>query len=79
ETGEVPGYSDLVKRPMDLGTMTTKVQRGRYRSREDFAASHIFPNDFRLVTGNAKIFNLPGSIYHTEADKLDQISKVSST
>ncbi|KAJ7457355.1 hypothetical protein FB451DRAFT_1406794 [Mycena latifolia] len=75
---QVPGYSDLVKRPMDLGTMTTKVQRGRYRSLEDFA------NDFRLVTSNAKIFNPPGSIYYTEADKLevwglDQISKASST
>ncbi|KAF7333485.1 Bromodomain-containing 7 [Mycena venus] len=75
---QVPGYSDLIKRPMDLGTMTVKVQRGRYRSLEDFA------DDFRLVTGNAKIFNPPGSIYHTEADKLevwglDQISKASST
>ncbi|KAJ6523304.1 hypothetical protein B0H19DRAFT_652083 [Mycena capillaripes] len=75
---QVPGYSDLIKRPMDLGTMTTKVQRGRYRSLEDFA------DDFRLVTGNAKIFNPPGSIYHTEADRLevwglDQISKASST
>ncbi|KAJ7664358.1 hypothetical protein DFH06DRAFT_1041710 [Mycena polygramma] len=75
---QVAGYSDLIKRPMDLGTMTTKVQRGRYRSLEDFA------DDFRLVTGNAKIFNPPGSIYHTEADKLevwglDQISKASST
>jgi bromodomain-containing protein 7/9 len=41
-------------------------------------------DDFRLVTGNAKIFNPPGSIYHAEADKLevwglDQISKASST
>ncbi|KAJ7123878.1 hypothetical protein C8R43DRAFT_1241115 [Mycena crocata] len=75
---QVPGYSDLVKRPMDLGTMTTKMQRGRYRSLEDFA------NDFRLVTSNAKIFNPPGSIYHTEADKLEVwglelISKASST
>ncbi|KAJ7929682.1 Bromodomain-containing protein, partial [Mycena leptocephala] len=58
---QVPGYSDLIKRPMDLGMMTTKVQRGRYRSLEDFAASHIFPNNFRLVTGNAKIFNPPGA------------------
>ncbi|KAJ7187168.1 hypothetical protein C8R46DRAFT_1207137 [Mycena filopes] len=75
---QVPGYADLVKRPMDLGTMTVKVQRGRYRSLEDFA------NDFRLVTSNAKIFNPVGSIYHTEADRLevwglDQISKASST
>ncbi|KAJ7722652.1 hypothetical protein DFH07DRAFT_1006475 [Mycena maculata] len=75
---QVPGYSDLVKRPMDLGTMTVKIQRGRYRSLEDFA------NDFRLVTSNAKIFNPPGSIYYTEADRLEvwgleQISKASST
>ncbi|KAF8198184.1 hypothetical protein K438DRAFT_1717831 [Mycena galopus ATCC 62051] len=75
---QVPGYSDLIKRPMDLGTMTVKVQRGRYRSLEDFA------DDFRLVTGNAKIFNPPGSIYHSEAEKievwgLDQISKAAST
>ncbi|KAJ7754107.1 hypothetical protein B0H16DRAFT_1543695 [Mycena metata] len=75
---KVTGYADVVKRPMDLGTMTAKVQRGRYRSLEDFA------NDFRLVTSNAKIFNPPGSIYYTEADRLevwglDQISKASST
>ncbi|KAF8192704.1 hypothetical protein K438DRAFT_2017894 [Mycena galopus ATCC 62051] len=75
---QVPGYSDLIKRPMDLGTMTVKVQRGRYRSLEDFA------DDFRLVTGNAKIFNPPGSIYHSEAERievwgLDQISEAAST
>lgn len=34
---QVPGYADLIKRPMDLGTMTTKVEKGRYRSLEDFA------------------------------------------
>ncbi|KAF8962904.1 hypothetical protein BDZ97DRAFT_1662417 [Flammula alnicola] len=74
----VPGYSDIVKHPMDLGTMTDKVNRGKYRSLEDFAS------DFRLVTMNAKIFNPPGSIYYTEADRLevwglDHISKAAST
>lgn len=34
---QVQGYSDVVKRPMDLGTMSVKVARGRYRSLEDFA------------------------------------------
>ncbi|KAJ7591522.1 hypothetical protein C8J56DRAFT_935772 [Mycena floridula] len=67
-----------VKRPMDLGTMAIKVQRGRYRSLEDFT------NDFRLVTGNAKLFNPPGSLYYVEADRLevwglDHISKAAST
>lgn len=33
----VPGYGDLVKQPMDLGTMTIKVARGKYKTLEDFA------------------------------------------
>jgi bromodomain-containing protein 7 len=75
---KVPGYTDVVKRPMDFGTMALKVKRGKYRSLEDFAS------DFRLVTSNAKAFNPPESIYHTEADKietwgLDQISRAAST
>lgn len=74
----VPGYSDVVQQPMDFGTMTTKVSRGKYRSLEDFA------NDFRLVTSNAKLFNPPGSIYYTEAERieawgLDRIAKAAAT
>lgn len=90
----VPGYSDIVKRPMDLGTMSDKVNRGKYRSLEEFAVRHSLSylytplichqSDFRLVTNNAKMFNPPGSIYYTEADKLetwglDHIAKASST
>jgi bromodomain-containing protein 7 len=33
----VPGYTDVVQRPMDFGTITTKVAKGKYRSLEDFA------------------------------------------
>ncbi|KAF5319224.1 hypothetical protein D9619_008454 [Psilocybe cf. subviscida] len=65
DVANVAGYADIVKRPMDLGTMGDKVARGRYRSLEEFT------DDFRLVTGNAKLFNPPGSIYHTEADKIE--------
>ncbi|KAG6824668.1 hypothetical protein H0H92_006173 [Tricholoma furcatifolium] len=75
---QVEGYLDVVKRPMDLGTMTIKVDRGKYRSLEDFAA------DLRLVTSNAKAFNPPGTIYYTEAERieswaLDHISKAAAT
>ncbi|KAH9917523.1 uncharacterized protein B0H18DRAFT_958357 [Fomitopsis serialis] len=78
DTTKVLGYADLIKRPMDLGTMTTKVEKGRYRSLEEFA------DDLRLVTANAKAFNPPGTIYHTEADRieawgLDHISKAAGT
>lgn len=35
----VPGYAEIIQRPMDLGTISTKVAKGKYRSLEDFAAS----------------------------------------
>ncbi|KAJ4483180.1 hypothetical protein J3R30DRAFT_3446687 [Lentinula aciculospora] len=75
---QVTGYLDVVKNPMDFGTIANKVARGKYRSLDDFT------NDVRLVTLNAKLFNPPGTIYHTEADKietwaLDHIEKASGT
>ncbi|EKM51004.1 uncharacterized protein PHACADRAFT_262946 [Phanerochaete carnosa HHB-10118-sp] len=50
---------------MDFGTITTKVQKGKYRSLEEFA------NDIRLVTANAKTFNPLGTIYHSEAERIE--------
>lgn len=37
DVDNVPGYSDVIKHPMDLGTMATKAEKGRYRSLEEFA------------------------------------------
>jgi bromodomain-containing protein 7/9 len=37
----VPGYAEMIQRPMDLGTMTTKVSKGKYRSLEDFAVRSL--------------------------------------
>ncbi|KAG1880960.1 hypothetical protein F4604DRAFT_1651361 [Suillus subluteus] len=64
DPSRVQGYAEMIKHPMDLGTMSTKT-------------------DFRLVVTNAKIFNPPGTIYHTEADRLevwglDHIAKASA-
>ncbi|KAF5370799.1 hypothetical protein D9758_001878 [Tetrapyrgos nigripes] len=78
DVSQVSGYTDVVKHPMDFGTMTNKVNRGRYRSLEEFA------NDFRLVISNAKTFNPPGTIYYTEAERIDawgsdHIAKAAST
>lgn len=36
---QVPGYTDIIKRPMDFGTISNKVSRGKYRTLEDFAVS----------------------------------------
>ncbi|KAF8265875.1 hypothetical protein EI94DRAFT_1587444 [Lactarius quietus] len=74
---KVPGYMDVVKQPMDFGTMADKVSKSKYRSLDEFA------DDFRLVISNAKTFNPPGTIYHNEAERIeswasDHISKAAS-
>ncbi|KAI8977731.1 hypothetical protein BD414DRAFT_524360 [Trametes punicea] len=78
DPAQVPGYADVITRPMDLGTMTMKVEKGKYRSLEEFAS------DIRLVTSNAKTFNPPDSIYYTEAERiehyaLEHIAKAAAT
>ncbi|THH15407.1 hypothetical protein EW146_g5058 [Bondarzewia mesenterica] len=65
DASKVQGYADVIKRPMDFGTMTSKVERNKYRSLEEFAA------DFHLVASNAKTFNPPGTLYHTEAERIE--------
>ncbi|KZT30051.1 Bromodomain-domain-containing protein [Neolentinus lepideus HHB14362 ss-1] len=62
---QVPGYTDIVKQPMDFGTMTKNIRHGKYRSLDQFS------NDFHLVLNNARAFNPPGSIYVTEANKIE--------
>jgi bromodomain-containing protein 7/9 len=39
DPARVPGYADVIKCPMDLGTMSTKVAKGKYRSLEEFTVS----------------------------------------
>ncbi|PWN20882.1 Bromodomain-containing protein, partial [Microstroma glucosiphilum] len=62
---EVPGYRTVIQQPMDLGTMKDKVDQGLY------TAIGQFREDFNLVTGNAKRFNPPDSIFHQQAVKLE--------
>ncbi|KAL0948549.1 hypothetical protein HGRIS_011109 [Hohenbuehelia grisea] len=78
DASKVPGYSEMITQPMDLGTIANKAARNRYRTLDEFTA------DFRLVTGNAKRFNPPGTIYHSEAERIeawgmDHIEKASVT
>ena len=61
DTAQVPGYIDVISRPMDLGTMTTKVEKGRYRSLEEFAVSLIQLYWSSLPPSRSKFpFHIPG-------------------
>lgn len=50
---------------MDMSTMNAKLESGQYKDRFAFEA------DFRLMTNNAKTYNMPGSFAHNETLELE--------
>ncbi len=67
--GIYPVYHQVIRRPMDLGTIRQKMDRGEYTSRSE-AVDDIF-----LVWRNAKTFNAPGHFVHEAANILEKITK----
>jgi hypothetical protein len=62
----VPDYFDHVKHPMDLGTVTKKLNAGMYSTPWDFAA------DVRLTFNNAMIYNPVNNYVHVYAKRLSK-------
>lgn len=63
----LPGYTDIIKKPMDLGMVKEQVDDEFYANDADFAA------DVRLVFGNAMSFNPAATVVHGDAKKLLEI------
>ncbi|CAG13929.1 unnamed protein product, partial [Tetraodon nigroviridis] len=59
-----PGYSSIIKRPMDFSTMKDKVKKECYKSLDELMV------DFKIMCENAMIYNKPDTIYHKAARKL---------
>uniref|UniRef100_A0A672GML2 Bromo domain-containing protein n=1 Tax=Salarias fasciatus TaxID=181472 RepID=A0A672GML2_SALFA len=59
-----PGYSSIIRRPMDFSTMKEKVKKESYQSVDELKG------DFRVMCENAMIYNKPETIYHKAARKL---------
>ncbi|XP_016300575.1 bromodomain-containing protein 7-like [Sinocyclocheilus anshuiensis] len=59
-----PGYSLIIKRPMDFSTMKEKVKKEQYQSLEELKL------DFKVMCENALIYNKPETIYYKAAKKL---------
>ncbi|KAK7465277.1 hypothetical protein VKT23_005256 [Stygiomarasmius scandens] len=58
---QAPNYFDIIKKPMDLSTMSAKIEMGIYKHRSEFQA------DFRLMIENCKTYNSAGTYVHNEA------------
>ncbi|CAN1802161.1 Transcription factor GTE10 [Linum perenne] len=62
----IPDYFNVIKHPMDLGTVKSKITSGEYSSPLAFAA------DVRLTFANAMKYNPPGNDVHIMADLLNK-------
>ncbi|OUM64829.1 hypothetical protein PIROE2DRAFT_29718, partial [Piromyces sp. E2] len=64
DTNIVTDYAQIIKNPMDFGTMQKKIDTKQYTDISQFQ------HDFELVIQNAKIYNAPETIYYRSADKI---------
>jgi transcription initiation factor TFIID subunit 2 len=62
-------YYEEIKRPMDLQTLSHRLEAGAYRSYRDFFAA------FSLIASNCKLFNPPGTEPVLHADILERAWK----
>ncbi|RUS23026.1 hypothetical protein BC937DRAFT_93382, partial [Endogone sp. FLAS-F59071] len=63
----IPHYIEIIKHPMDLGTIDTKLRTGKYTSFEEF------DHDVHLVFNNCLRFNLAGSFVYEQGKKMLEI------
>ncbi|XP_010550189.1 PREDICTED: transcription factor GTE9 [Tarenaya hassleriana] len=66
----IPDYLTVIKHPMDLGTVKSKLTSGTYSSPLEFAA------DVRLTFTNAMAYNPPGNDVYIMADTLSKFFEV---
>ncbi|KAJ2824190.1 hypothetical protein FBU31_004059, partial [Coemansia sp. 'formosensis'] len=61
-----PTYYDVIKQPMDLGTVKRKLEGGEYATAEQFEA------DVRLMLANCYAFNPPGTPVHLMGESVER-------
>ncbi|KAK0568064.1 histone acetyltransferase [Tilletia horrida] len=66
---DVPDYYDVIKNPMDLSTMESKLENNQYAFIEDLVA------DAQLIFDNCRRYNPPASPYAKSANKLEKFLK----
>ena len=64
-----PEYTKKIAKPMDLGTVGSKLRGGVYRE------VHSFEQDLCLIWQNAKKFNVKGSIIYDYAVDLERVAR----
>lgn len=63
----IPDYFSIISKPMDLGTIKSKLVKDRYATADEFEA------DIRLTFSNAMLYNPPGNPFHKMAQELNSL------
>ncbi|CAG8754893.1 9972_t:CDS:2, partial [Gigaspora margarita] len=63
---EVPDYYKVIKNPMDLSKIESKVENNCYKSIDEFA------HDVRIIFHNCRIYNADGTVYVKCASGLEK-------
>ncbi|GMI77711.1 hypothetical protein like AT5G46550 [Hibiscus trionum] len=61
---KIPDYFSIIKNPMDLGTIKSKLAKKAYRNLEEFVA------DIKLTFSNAMLYNPPSNNVHKMAEEM---------
>lgn len=64
KTSEAPDYYDIVKRPMDLKTVKSRIREGQITSSDEFQ------RDVYLMFANSLMYNRPGSDIFNMAEEV---------
>ncbi|KAI1426383.1 hypothetical protein F5Y12DRAFT_713380 [Xylaria sp. FL1777] len=65
----IPNYFKVIKKPMDLATMTEKNYDGEYKTMKDLE------KDMKLIVHNSEIFNGPDHEVTNQAKQLEELLK----
>ena len=63
----IPTYHSIIKKPMDLSTMQTKLKTGQYENAKEFEA------DMRLMFKNCYKFNIIGDPTYVAGQQLEEL------
>ncbi|KAJ5102618.1 hypothetical protein N7532_003147 [Penicillium argentinense] len=63
----IPTYHSIIKKPMDMGTIKSKLTTGQYENSKEFEA------DVRLMFKNCYRFNLPGDPTYLAGKQLEEV------
>ncbi|KAK7311022.1 hypothetical protein RJT34_08874 [Clitoria ternatea] len=66
---ELPDYHDIIKNPMDFGTVRKKMDGGLYLNLEEFE------KDVFLICSNAMQYNSSDTIYYRQARAMQEIAR----